>query len=348
MSTVTVTGLSKSYGGPPVLSSVDLVVPDGTIMGVLGASGCGKTTMLRVIAGFLAPDEGTVAFDGRTVAGGGVQVAPQHRRVGYVPQEGALFPHLDVRSNILFGLPRSERKGRRLQEMLELAELPPAIVSAYPHELSGGQQQRVALARALAPRPKVVLLDEPFSSLDAALRESAGREVARVLHAAGATAIMVTHDQDEALSLADEVAVMRRGRLAQVDTPVDLYLSPVDVEVASFVGGATVLPARVHGEKANCVLGEVGLVAHDLDDGDAVVIVRPEQIDVLPDGVPGPLAVVDVVSFYGHSATLRMTAVDGATLVARVPAFDVPRPGDTVTLAVRGLVRAFRSTGAAR
>jgi iron(III) transport system ATP-binding protein len=343
MSTVTVSGLSKSYGGPPVLSRVDLVVPNGTIMGVLGASGCGKTTMLRIIAGFLAPDEGTVAFDGRTVAGGGVHLAPQHRRVGYVPQEGALFPHLDVRSNILFGLPRAERKGGRLQEMLDLAELPAAIASAYPHELSGGQQQRIALARALAPNPQVVLLDEPFSSLDAALRESAGREVARVLRAAGATAIMVTHDQDEALSLADEVAVMRRGRLAQVDTPVDLYLSPVDAEVASFVGGATVLPARLRGEKAHCVLGEVGLVTHDLDDGDAVVIVRPEQIDVLPDDLPGPQAVVDVVSFYGHSATLRMTAEDGATLVARVPAFDVPRPGDTVTLAVRGLVRAFRT-----
>jgi iron(III) transport system ATP-binding protein len=227
--------------------------------------------------------------------------------------------------------------------MLDLAELPAGVASAYPHELSGGQQQRVALARALAPNPQVILLDEPFSSLDAALRESAGREVARVLRAAGATAIMVTHDQDEALSLADEVAVMRRGRLAQVDTPVDLYLSPVDVEVASFVGGATVLSARLRGDKASCVLGEVGVVPHELDDGDAVVIVRPEQIDVLPDGVPGPQAVVDEVSFYGHSATLRMTAEDGATLVARVPAFDVPRPGHTVTIAVRGLVRAFRN-----
>jgi iron(III) transport system ATP-binding protein len=342
MSTVTVSGLSKSYGGPPVLSQVDLVVPNGTIMGVLGPSGCGKTTMLRVVAGFLAPDEGTVAFDGRTVAGPGVHVPAQHRRVGYVPQEGALFPHLDVRSNILFGLPRSERGGGRLQEMLDLAELPAQIASAYPHEISGGQQQRVALARALAPHPQVVLLDEPFSSLDAALRESAGREVTRVLRAAGATAIMVTHDQDEALSLADEVAVMRGGRLAQVDTPVDLYLSPVDVEVASFVGGATVLPAQLRGDKARCVLGEVGLVPHDLDDGDAVLIVRPEQIDVLPHGGPGPQAVVDEVSFYGHSATLRMSAEDGATLVARVPAFDVPRPGDTVCLAVRGLVRAFR------
>jgi iron(III) transport system ATP-binding protein len=342
MSTVTVSGLSKSYGGPPVLSHVDLVVPNGTIMGVLGSSGCGKTTMLRVVAGFLAPDAGTVAFDGRTVAGDGVNVAAQHRRVGYVPQEGALFPHLDVRANILFGLPRRERRDDRLREMLDLAELPSHIASAYPHELSGGQQQRVALARALAPDPRVVLLDEPFSSLDAALRESAGREVARVLRAAGATAIMVTHDQDEALSLADEVAVMRAGRLAQVDTPVDLYLSPVDVEVASFVGGATVLDARLRGDKARCVLGEVGLVPHDLDDGDAVVIVRPEQIDVLPGGGPGPQGVVDVVSFYGHSATLRMRAEDGSTLVARVPAFDVPRPGDQVTLAVRGLVRAFR------
>ena len=205
-------------------------------MAVLGPSGCGKTTLLRILAGFLAPDEGQVDFDATTVADRTSSVPAWERKVGYVPQEGALFPHLDVRANILFGLPRKERTDSRLAELLDLAELPHGIADSYPRELSGGQQQRVALARALAPRPRVVLLDEPFSSLDAALRISAGREVTRVLRHAKSTALLVTHDQGEALSLADRVAVMEAGRIKQVDRPTELYGAPVDVSVGSFVG----------------------------------------------------------------------------------------------------------------
>ncbi len=244
MSELVVSGVHKSYGAEPVLSGVDLFVPDGNITAVLGASGCGKTTLLRLLAGFITVDAGSIAIGDTTVAAPGTHVPPQRRGVGYVAQEGALFPHLSVRDNVLFGLPRKARSTLRLHEMLDLAELPRTLAEAYPAELSGGQQQRVAIIRALAPSPQVVLLDEPFSSLDAGLRASAGRGVVRLLRHAGATALLVTHDQDEALSLSDQVAVMRDGRVAQASSPVDLYRSPVDTGVAVFVGGANVLPGR--------------------------------------------------------------------------------------------------------
>ena len=328
-----------------MLRGVDLDIADGEIMAILGASGCGKTTLLRIVAGFLAPDGGTVSFDGRPVAGDHGTVPPQRRKVGYVPQEGALFPHLDVRSNILFGLPRKERSDRRLAEMLELAELPPAVARSYPHQLSGGQQQRVALARALAPGPRVVLLDEPFSSLDASLRVSAGREVTRVLRAAGTTALLVTHDQGEALSLADRVAVMSGGRIAQVGVPVELYRTPVDVEVASFVGGATILPATLLGDRARCALGEVTVGdAHGQSDGEVTVLVRPEQVTLVQGddvSTQGSRARVEEVGFYGAYATVRLALEDGHVVIARVPADGVPQTGACVGVRVRGNVGVY-------
>ena len=344
MSRVTVSGLSRSFGGRPVLRQVDLDIADGEMMAVLGASGCGKTTMLRIIAGFLEPHGGQVVFDGVPVAQPGGSLPPQRRRVGYVPQEGALFPHLDVRRNILFGLPRRERTAERLAEMLDLAELPASVATSYPHQLSGGQQQRVALARALAPRPRVVLLDEPFSSLDASLRVSAGREVTRVLRAAGTTAVLVTHDQGEALSLADRVAVMDAGRIVQVDTPAGLYADPVDVHVAAFVGGAGLLPATVRGATATCVLGDV-IVANGQQprpDGTAVtLLVRPEQIRLVAAETGRACAVVDEVRFYGPYATVRLTVEDGPQLVARVPTAGVPAVGARVGVQVVGAARAY-------
>ena len=220
MTALTIRGLAKAFDATPVLTGVDLDVPAESLTAVLGPSGCGKTTLLRLVAGFLRPDAGTIAFGEEVVAGPGRFVTPQRRRVGYVPQEGALFPHLDVAGNIAFGLPGRARRSRdRLAELLDLVGLDARLAGQYPHELSGGQQQRVALARALAPRPSVVLLDEPFSSLDAGLRESTGRAVAEVLRSARATAVLVTHDQGEALSLADQVAVMRAGRFLQVASP---------------------------------------------------------------------------------------------------------------------------------
>ena len=344
MTTVTTRGLGISFGGRPVLRELDLNVSHRSVTAVLGPSGCGKTTLLRIIAGFVEPDEGVVVLGERTVVGAGRSVPPQQRRVGYVPQEGALFPHLTVGDNITFGLPRARRSGDRLGEMLELVELSPTLASRYPHQLSGGQQQRVALARALAPKPAVVLLDEPFSSLDATLRAETGREVVRALHAAGATAILVTHDQGEALSLADQVAVMRDGRLAQVGSPTDLYHSPVDPGVASFVGGAVLIPAHVSGTTARCALGDIAVESRQAQ-GAARLLIRPEQIRLLAAQDGGVAARVAEVSFYGHDAAVQLDLVpSGERVVARVFGRNVPTTGTDVRLVVQGPVTVFSAS----
>jgi iron(III) transport system ATP-binding protein len=210
-------GVKKSYGSRPVLDGVDLTVGDGTLTAILGASGSGKTTLLRLLIGFVMLDEGTITVDGRVVAEGRVShLPPDKRAIGYVAQEGALFPHLTVAENVAFGLGRSERKrGARIDEALDLVGLDRGYAPRQPQELSGGEQRRVALARALAPRPQVVLLDEPFSGLDASLRVETRTAVLDALAAAHATGVLVTHDQGEALSTGREVAVLRGGRLAQ-------------------------------------------------------------------------------------------------------------------------------------
>lgn len=340
MTSVSTQGISMSFGGRTVLQEFDLSVPDGAVTAVLGPSGCGKTTLLRIIAGFLEPQAGTVALGDRIVVGGGRTVPAQRRRIGYVPQEGALFPHLTVADNIGFGLARSARRGTRLDEMLDLVELPRSMAARYPHQLSGGQQQRVALARALAPRPAVVLLDEPFSSLDATLRDETGRAVVRALHAARTTAILVTHDQGEALSLADQVAVMRDGQLAQVGSPTELYHSPVDPGVAAFVGGAVLLPAEVAGASARCALGDV-TVEPDGTLQAARLLIRPEQIRLLPETARGVAARVVAVSFYGHDTAVHLELLTGESVVARVFGRDVPTAGTAVRVAVHGPVTVF-------
>ena len=338
MSTVALRGVRHSFGEVRAVDGVDLVVPQGSLTAVLGPSGCGKTTLLRLVAGFLEPDEGTIAFDDVVVAGAGRSVPAQQRRVGYVPQEGALFPHLDVAANVGFGLPRAERRSARVREMLDLVGLPASYATRAPHELSGGQQQRVALARALAPGPSIVLLDEPFSSLDASLRVSTGRAVARALQATGTTALLVTHDQDEALSLADQVAVMRHGRVIQTDAPRDLYRAPVDPEVGAFVGGATVVPARVHEGRASFAFGSAPLAA-PAPEGEARVLLRPEQVVITP-GAGG--ARVEQVHFYGHDAAVRLLVLpDGPALVARIAGLDSPEVGDEVGVGIVGPVVAF-------
>lgn len=337
MSTLTIRGVTRAFGDVRAVDGVDLQVPHGTLTSVLGPSGCGKTTLLRLVAGFLAPAEGTIAFDDRVVAGPGRAAPPQERRIGYVPQEGALFPHLDVAANIGFGLSRAGRRSTRIDEVLELVELPTSYRSRHPHELSGGQQQRVALARALAPSPAVVLLDEPFSSLDASLRETTGRAVARGLRQAGATGLLVTHDQSEALSLADQVAVMRAGRLVQVGSPEEVYLAPADAGVATFVGGANLLPGTASGRTARSALGEVALSVEA--DGEVMVVLRPEQLELGRDlGTP---ATVTEVSFYGHDADVRLRLADGSSLVARVSGTPPPPSGVEVRVAVRGTGHPF-------
>ncbi|MFJ8819619.1 ABC transporter ATP-binding protein [Amycolatopsis thermoflava] len=343
MTALTVTAVTKAFGAISVLEGVDLHVPARGITAVLGPSGCGKTTLLRLIAGFADPDSGTIAFGDHPVFTAGRSVPPQRRRVGYVPQEGALFPHRTIADNVTFGLARQARRtGDRLHELLDLVGLDGDLASRYPHQLSGGQQQRVALARALAPRPSVVLLDEPFSSLDASLRDGTRRAVMRALRAAGATAVLVTHDQAEALSLADQVAVMRAGRLVQLDSPAELYRRPRDPAVAGFVGEAVLLPADIHDGRAATALGTLAVRGPAMD-GTADVLIRPEQIQVhetaVADGVD---AIVGEVSFYGHDAALRLDLVPGGPrVVARVPGSDLPGAGAKVWLTVTGEVLAF-------
>ncbi|MFE6610969.1 ABC transporter ATP-binding protein [Amycolatopsis sp. NPDC057786] len=337
MTSLTVSGLTKAFGAARVLDGIDLHVPAHGITAVLGPSGCGKTTLLRTVAGFTDPDGGTIAFGTAVVAGGGRPVPPQRRRVGFVPQEGALFPHLTVSANIVFGLPRAARRdGARLRELLDLVDLDAAVARRYPHELSGGQQQRVALARALAPSPAVVLLDEPFSSLDAGLREGTGRAVAAALRATGATAVLVTHDQGEALSLADQVAVMRAGRLVQLDTPSAVYRTPRDSGVARFVGDAVLLPAEVRDGRASCALGSVAV--RDARPGRAQLLVRPEQILLSgPSSADGVPVVVEDISFYGHDASVRLrVAPDGPRITARVAGDTLPEPGAQLIAGVAG------------
>jgi iron(III) transport system ATP-binding protein len=338
VSEVAALGLSKSFGATRVLDNLSLRVPSGSLTVILGPSGCGKTTLLRLIAGFERPDRGTITIDGQTVCDERTSLPPERRQIGYVAQEGALFPHLDVAANITFGLPFRERRERgRVAELLELVGLDPALARRQPHELSGGQQQRVALARALAPRPRVVLLDEPFSALDAALREGTRRAVADALARAGATAILVTHDQAEALSLATQVAILRDGTLAQVGTPAELYAAPADLAVAVFLGDAVILPATVRGGVAECALGPVPTRGRAAD-GPAQILLRPEQLLVDAANVAGAAtAQVIECTYFGKDVTVRLALhPSGTALVARVPGHAAPEVGAHVGLTVRG------------
>lgn len=343
MSEVVVSGLGKSFGAVVVLEGVELRVPAGSLTVILGPSGCGKTTLLRLIAGFERPDRGTIVLGGQIVCDDRQSLPPERRQIGYVAQEGALFPHLDVAANITFGLsPRERRVQHRVDELLGLVGLDAALAKRYPHELSGGQQQRVALARALAPQPRVVLLDEPFSALDAGLREGTRRAVAHALAAAGATAILVTHDQAEALSLATQVAVMRDGRLAQVGTPAELYRHPADLGVAQFLGDAVVLPATIRAGRAECDLGSLP-VRGAAPDGPAEILLRPEQL-LLTDSesVVGVVAQVLDHTYYGKDLTVRLQlAPSGATITARIPGYAPPQQGQQVRVVVHGDVIAY-------
>ena len=272
-------GLTKAFGDAAALDGFDLDVAPGTILGLLGPSGSGKTTALRVIAGFEHPDAGTVAIAGRTVAGNGAWVPPEQRRVGMVFQDYALFPHLDVAGNVGYGLKGSEKTERTAEvlDLVGLSELPHRM----PHELSGGEQQRVALARALAPRPEVVLLDEPFSNLDAPQRDRVRRDVRTILIEAKATAVFVTHDQEEALSISDQVAVMRDGRVLQTASPNEVYHHPVDCWVARFLGEGETVPGQASGATVETVIGTFQLA--DPAQGEVEVIIRPEAVRLLED-----------------------------------------------------------------
>ncbi len=295
--------------------------------------------------GFVTADGGSISVDGNVVAEAGrVHVPPDKRAIGYVAQEGALFPHLTVAENVAFGLPRSERKGARVGEVLELVGLSREYAPRRPHELSGGEQRRVALARALAPRPRLVLLDEPFSGLDAALRAETREAVLAALAGAGATAVLVTHDQAEALSTGREVGVLRAGRLVQTATPAVLYRTPVDLDVARFVGEAVVLPGRVAAGTVECALGRFP-VNGSAADATVEVMIRPEQIRLSRPGADGPAAEVVGHDYHGPDTAVRLVLRDGSgtAILARTFDQDVPAAGEEVGLTVAGPVAVYPS-----
>ena len=345
-----VVGIHKSYGCQPLLRGLDLSVVAGSFTSILGPSGSGKTTLLRVIAGFERADRGVVRLAGEVVDDSDHHVAPDRRRIGFVPQDGSLFPHLAVEQNVGFGLPRRERRGKRVGELLDMVGLG-GLERRYPHQLSGGQQQRVALARALAIEPSLVLLDEPFASLDASLRAVLRQDVRRVLKEAGTTALLVTHDQDEALSLADRVAIIHDGQIGQYDTPQALYAHPASPELALGLGETNFLRGKASGDAVETPLGLLlresapASGATAVDGAPLLVLVRPEQI--LVSGEPGDdrrTARVLGAEFYGHDAvvTLRAEWDESEILVARTSdAGTLPKVGAQVALSVRGRVVAW-------
>jgi len=305
--------LSKRFGEITAVEGVNLTLAAGRFLALLGPSGCGKTTTLRLLAGFEIPDHGEIEISGRQVNGPGLHLPPEKRQVGMVFQEYALFPHLSVADNVAYGLPKGSDKQARVQEILALVDLT-GMGSRMPYELSGGQQQRVALARALAPNPDLVLLDEPFSNLDAGLRGQVRAEVRQILRRVGATVIFVTHDQEEALSLADEVGVMMDGRLVQVDSPQKLYHRPVNRRVAEFVGEANFLPGQVNNGTVTCELGEFS--SDGIHTGAVEVMLRPEQVQLRP-ADNGPAEVIER-TYYGHDQLVRLRLKSGAELHSRL------------------------------
>ena len=352
-----VRGLRKCYttGRNPTaaLDGVDLTVEKGSFATVLGPSGSGKTTLLRCIAGFERADAGTIRLAGRDLDSPSISsVRPYDRDIGVVPQEGALFPHLSVARNVAFGIadrPRVQRR-ERVEQLLELVGLQ-GLGDRRPHQLSGGQQQRVALARALAPEPRLILLDEPFSALDAQLRVELREEVRGLLRSLGTTALLVTHDQAEAMTLADHLVVMRGGRVVAAGDPRQVYDEPVDAEMGRFLGAAVVVRGTLVGSgdtvAVDCVLGRLAVTAESGADRlpgrtDCDVLVRPEQLRVrrldgpvvAPPGsvgntglarapattsTAGATASVVAQSFYGHDALVRVRLDDGTQLAVRVP-----------------------------
>ena len=339
-------GVSHSYGSNKVLDDVNLVVEQGSLTAILGPSGEGKTTLLRLICGFENPDEGKIEIAGRVVYSQGMQsIAPDKRGVAIVPQEGSLFPHLNVAGNIAFGLRHMSKQAMRarVSELLDMMNLS-GMQDRKPEELSGGMQQRVALARALAPSPKLILLDEPFSALDTGMREQVREEVMGALRQAGATALWVTHDQQEALSTADSVAVMLHGHIVQTADPVTLYRSPIQRDVAEFVGDAVVLQGTtVPGSSTvRCALGELHVSTPDTD-GDVDVLVRPEQLVIAEAGsVVDGSGVVTMSRFFGHDGIVVVRLGSGELVEMRLHAMSLPAPGDTVSVRVTGKVLAYQ------
>ena len=325
--------LTKLYNGQlPAVNDITLRVRPGEFLTLLGPSGGGKTTTLRLLAGFETPTRGRIQIGDHIVADDSHFTPPEKRKVGMVFQDYALFPHVDVAGNIAFGLRGSSKdKARQVKRLLTLVGLT-QFAERMPYELSGGQQQRVALARALAPNPDILLLDEPFSNLDTGLRAQVRSDVRHILLETGTTAIFVTHDQQEALSLSDEIAIIFDGKLAQVATPHALYNRPVNMQVAKFVGDANFLPAEAHGMTADSRLGEVKLF-HPKS-GRVQLMIRPEALAVGFDE-EGARATVLWREFYGHYQRLGLALANGSTaLIARTGVDRYFQRGDSVSVSL--------------
>lgn len=333
MPILSVDNLQKRFGsGPPVVSGLDFEVEEGEIFALLGPSGCGKTTTLRILGGFERQDGGCVRFGGRVLCGDDDDVPAERRGIGLVFQDYALFPHLTVLKNVLFGLrnwSKSDRR-KRAKDVIQMVGLS-GFEDRYPRQLSGGQQQRVAIARTLAPKPSLVLLDEPFSNLDALLRQSTRQEIREVLKEAGMTALLVTHDQEEALSFADRVAVMRGGRIEQVGTPEEVYYRPRTLFVAQFLGRTNLLLAQAHGGMATTSIGRLPIDRET--DGNVLLSLRPEHLALGdPDEMPeAPRGHVTAREFKGHDITFRVD-VEGSEYLAHTHNRVTYQAGDAVAL----------------
>lgn len=323
----------KSFGGTPVLNWLNLSIERGRTLALLGPSGCGKTTLMRIVAGLEVADGGEVHVGERMLAGPGVNVAPEHRRIGLLGQERALFPHLTVGGNVAYGLGRSPDREARVREVLDMVDLA-GFEKRMPDSLSGGQQQRVAIARALAPRPRMLLLDEPFQALDVHLRLELQAEVQTLLGTLGATAVIVTHDQDEAFVMGDEVAVMQDGHIRQRGTPGEVYGHPASPWVASFVGDANFIPGLGSGDTVATPLGNLATCCPAT--GKVAVLVRPSQLRLVAAAGSGEddasaTGQVQAMRFYGHTTECRVQIGD-SVLLARSDRMPGVRVGDDVAL----------------
>ncbi|QIR21903.1 ABC transporter ATP-binding protein [Enterobacter sp. SES19] len=336
------TAISKSFSDVQVLDSLNLSVAPGSRTAIVGPSGSGKTTLLRILAGFETPDTGRIVMQGRTLFDENRFVPAHQRGIGFVPQEGALFPHLNVADNIAWGLDGTRHEKRqRVEALMEMVSLDRQLATHWPHEISGGQQQRVALARALAQRPSLMLLDEPFSALDTGLRAMTRKATADLLAEAGVASILVTHDQNEALSFATQVAVMRSGRFTQVGTPYDVYTRPVDEETALFLGDAVILPAQLTAGYAVCALGEVP-TDNAQATGQGRVMLRPEQLSVTACAShESPISILDV-DFTGHLSTLTLgLAGQQQPVILKTVSQPGWNPGTAVRIDIAGTARVF-------
>jgi len=342
MTSLTVSNVSKNLGGSLVLNDISLRVASGTRIAIVGASGSGKSTLLRLIAGFDRVNDGEIALDEKVVVGRDSFVPAHRRGVGYVAQHGALFPHLTVEKNIRFGLSRRISDPlKRVHEVAELVALDSALLTRFPHELSGGQQQRVVLARTLAPAPGVVLLDEPFTALDTGLRAQTRQTVINALEESAVTTVLVTHDQDEAMSFGRQIGIIENGELVQSGAPCAVFDNPVTAATAEFLGGAVFLPATTRAEYAECALGRIP-IRHDRSAGvrHVRILLRPDQMTLRPE-IKAPNATVVHSRSRGSyvEVTVRLRAEpDSATVTLRVPTFEQSKyqPGTLTTVNVSG------------